>query len=127
MKKLLYSIALVIAVGITLTSCKSDTKSDAKELVEDVKQEMKSTGEKIKETGSDALEATKEAGQDALDVTKKAGDAVVDEANKIADNVKEGVDKALATYQCPMKCEGDKVYHKEEQCPVCKMDLKEVE
>ncbi len=28
-----------------------------------------------------------------------------------------------ATYQCPMKCEGEKVYSKEGSCPVCKMDL----
>ena len=31
------------------------------------------------------------------------------------------------TYQCPMKCEGDKMYAKNESCPVCKMDLKQVE
>jgi hypothetical protein len=30
-------------------------------------------------------------------------------------------------YQCPMKCEQDKVYHDAEAtCPVCHMDLKEV-
>lgn len=29
-------------------------------------------------------------------------------------------------YQCPMKCEGDKVYHQEISCPVCNMDLVEV-
>ena len=29
-------------------------------------------------------------------------------------------------YQCPMKCEGDKVYHEEISCPVCNMDLVEV-
>ncbi len=28
-----------------------------------------------------------------------------------------------ATYQCPMKCEVEKVYQKEGSCPVCKMDL----
>ena len=31
------------------------------------------------------------------------------------------------TYQCPMKCEGVLVYEKEGDCPVCKMDLKEIE
>ena len=30
-----------------------------------------------------------------------------------------------AMYQCPMKCEGKKMYDKSGQCPVCKMDLKE--
>ncbi|MFK5879640.1 MAG: heavy metal-binding domain-containing protein [Flavobacteriaceae bacterium] len=34
---------------------------------------------------------------------------------------------AVAEYQCPMKCEGDKTYaDKDHKCPVCKMDLKEV-
>jgi hypothetical protein len=33
---------------------------------------------------------------------------------------------AVAEYQCPMKCEGDKTYHEPGSCPVCKMDLKEV-
>lgn len=32
-----------------------------------------------------------------------------------------------AMYQCPMKCEGEKMYDKPGQCPVCNMDLKEVE
>lgn len=32
----------------------------------------------------------------------------------------------VVTYQCPMKCEGDKVYLEEGSCPVCKMDLKPV-
>lgn len=31
-----------------------------------------------------------------------------------------------ATYQCPMECEGDKVYESNVTCPVCHMDLKEV-
>ena len=32
-----------------------------------------------------------------------------------------------ATYQCPMKCEGDKTYDKPGNCPVCKMELKKLE
>ncbi|SEA65636.1 SCO family protein [Bizionia paragorgiae] len=37
-------------------------------------------------------------------------------------------DQAMAVeYQCPMLCEGDKVYNSEGTCPVCKMDLKQVE
>ena len=35
-------------------------------------------------------------------------------------------DIAEANYQCPMKCEGDKTYSKEGNCPVCKMELKKV-
>ncbi len=30
-------------------------------------------------------------------------------------------------YQCPMKCEGEKVYSEAGSCPVCKMDLKPIE
>ena len=29
----------------------------------------------------------------------------------------------LAVYQCPMQCEGDKIYAESGSCPVCKMDL----
>ena len=29
-------------------------------------------------------------------------------------------------YQCPMKCEGDKTYHKNGKCPVCNMQMKPV-
>lgn len=29
----------------------------------------------------------------------------------------------LKGYQCPMKCEGDKVYDSSGNCPVCKMKL----
>lgn len=28
-----------------------------------------------------------------------------------------------AMYQCPMKCEGEKMYAEKGTCPVCKMDL----
>tara|TARA_R110001592_G_scaffold234170_1_gene491802 strand:- start:3218 stop:3556 length:339 start_codon:yes stop_codon:yes gene_type:complete len=30
-------------------------------------------------------------------------------------------------YECPMKCEGDKMYEEAGSCPKCGMDLKEVE
>ncbi|MBZ0205715.1 MAG: hypothetical protein K8H89_05285 [Flavobacteriales bacterium] len=36
-------------------------------------------------------------------------------------------DEHAAVYQCPMKCEGDKTYAEAAPCPVCKMNLKEVE
>jgi len=32
--------------------------------------------------------------------------------------------KAVAIYQCPMKCEGDKAYTLAGDCPVCGMHLK---
>ena len=34
--------------------------------------------------------------------------------------------KTEKTLQCPMKCQGDKIYTEEGSCPVCKMDLKPV-
>ena len=33
---------------------------------------------------------------------------------------------ANAMYQCPMKCESEKVYDKTGQCPVCNMELEKV-
>lgn len=36
-------------------------------------------------------------------------------------------DTALAMYQCPMQCEGDRTYDELGSCPVCKMDLKLLE
>lgn len=32
----------------------------------------------------------------------------------------------VITYQCPMQCEGDKVYQEEGSCPVCNMDIKPI-
>ncbi len=29
-------------------------------------------------------------------------------------------------YQCPMKCEAEKVYHEKGSCPICKMDLQPI-
>ncbi len=34
--------------------------------------------------------------------------------------------KTAMHYQCPMKCEGDKTYHKNGKCPVCGMQMKPV-
>lgn len=36
-------------------------------------------------------------------------------------NTIEQVETAM--YQCPMKCEGEKMYEEKGTCPVCKMDL----
>lgn len=35
--------------------------------------------------------------------------------------------EAAVEYQCPMQCEGDKMYHEAGTCPVCKMDLRQKE
>lgn len=57
---------------------------------------------------------------------------VKEDAKKVGETVDEGVEKtkdalAINDYQCPMKCEGEKVYPEPGKCPKCKMDLKEVE
>ena len=37
------------------------------------------------------------------------------------ENSTEQIETAM--YQCPMKCEGEKMYEEKGTCPVCKMDL----
>lgn len=37
-----------------------------------------------------------------------------------------GHEEEHAHYACPMTCEGDKTYHEDGTCPVCKMDLEDV-
>ena len=40
--------------------------------------------------------------------------------------VEKSEEVAVAEYQCPMKCEGEKTYtDKDKKCPVCGMGLKE--
>ncbi len=85
MKKLILLIAVVLVVGFTVTSCKSDAEKEVEEVKTEIKEVVK---EVVKETKSEEI--------------------------------------AMATYQCPMKCEGDKTYDKPGQCPTCKMDLAEV-
>ena len=63
--------------------------------------------------------AKKEAPLDQQDAKNKIEQKNNDE--------QEHNDIALALYQCPMKCEADKTYEEPGSCPVCKMDLKEVE
>jgi len=50
--------------------------------------------------------------------------------NKTSESKKEPTtteQTANAMYQCPMKCEGEKMYDKPGSCPVCNMDLEKVE
>ncbi len=59
--------------------------------------------------------------------TKK--DVKKTETVEVKETVKEETIKKETTmveYQCPMKCEEDKVYHEPGQCPKCNMDLKKV-
>jgi len=49
------------------------------------------------------------------------------EEQEKADDNTEVVHQDHAGYQCPMKCEGDKTYDKPGSCPVCGMDMEELE
>ena len=49
---------------------------------------------------------------------------VKEEQVEVKEVVKEEI--AMAEYQCPMQCEGEKTYSEMGTCPTCKMDLKEV-
>lgn len=55
------------------------------------------------------------------------GEADHNHSNSEEMTVEEPDSQLAAVYQCPMKCEGDKTYSEEGQCPTCGMDLKEVE
>ena len=47
------------------------------------------------------------------------------EPEKVEENIEGKSD--MVAYQCPMDCEEGKTYHEAGSCPVCKMDLKEVD
>ena len=65
----------------------------------------------------------KEGNDPEKEVVKEAEEEVIKDA---VENEDENKMMAVAIYQCPMKCEGDKTYDSPGQCPTCKMDLKEV-
>lgn len=82
----------------------------------------------------DAVKEVNQAGRalaakfDAIDKVADAGDAAgtqreYDEMVKLTATLAKYVAK---TYQCPMKCEGDKTYSAPGKCPKCNMALKEV-
>ena len=102
MKKITIALVLFLTLGLVFTSC-DDAKKDAKEVG--------------KETKREAKKADKEIKRDA----KKVENTVDEEVEKVKDEL------AMNDYQCPMKCEGDKVYHEPGECPKCNMDLKKVE
>ena len=68
--------------------------------------------------------ADSKKGNDAKDLEVSKDQIENDKDAEIKDH---GYEIAMGSYQCPMKCEGEKSYKKEGACPVCKMDLKKVE
>ena len=117
MKKISIALALFLTIGLVLTSCENTSKGvkkDAKEMGKEIEKEAKKAGKAMDEGA------------------KEVGDAVDEGAKEVVEAVDEGVEKtkdalAMNDYQCPMKCEGDKVYHEPGKCPKCKMDLKKID
>ncbi len=64
---------------------------------------------------------------DAKKEEQKIEEPVVTETQTTAaDEPTMAEETALAAYQCPMKCEQEKSYPEKGNCPVCKMELKEL-
>ncbi len=106
MKKITIALALFLTFGMVLTSCENTTKGakkDAQEMGTDIKKEAKKVEKEVKKEAK-KVEA---AADDGVEKTKEA--------------------LAMNDYQCPMKCEGDKIYHEPGKCPKCKMDLKKLD
>lgn len=66
-------------------------------------------------------ETKKETEEVATEVTEETAEKVEDSKEVMTEEL------AMATYQCPMKCEGEKTYAEPGSCPTCEMDLKKVE
>ena len=106
MKKITVALALLFTIGLVFTSCdetKKGAKKDAQEIGNEIKKESEKIEKEVKKGAEKVEKATDEAVEDAKDAL------------------------AMNDYQCPMKCEGDKVYHEPGKCPKCKMDLKKVD
>ena len=102
MKRFTLAFAFLLTLSLAFTSCNDSQKKDAKKVEKEIKKETKKVEKVVKEDA------------------KKTEEAVSKEADKVK------TDLAMNDYQCPMKCEGEKVYHKPGKCPKCNMDLKKV-
>jgi transcription initiation factor IIE alpha subunit len=71
-------------------------------------------------------DAKKDVEEVTTEVTKEVEKEVKEVKEEVEKTMHEG-EMAMAKYQCPMKCEGEKTYDKPGQCPTCKMDLKKME
>jgi hypothetical protein len=71
-----------------------------------------------------ALIAFSACGSSSEEVTTEKGTAPQEHMH--SDSTDHMHEEHAGVYQCPMKCEGDKTYAEAGQCPVCKMNLKEV-
>lgn len=83
MKKSFLSLALVVALGVSFTSCRDTKKEEAAEA--SIEHAANTTGEAIEEAGEDAAEAT----EGALERTGKAIDNVVEETKEAGEAVEK--------------------------------------
>ncbi len=60
----------------------------------------------------------------AVILSSCGGDAKTEEHNHEGHTHEHS--EATTKYACPMKCEGEKTYDAEGECPVCHMDLEEI-
>ncbi len=102
MKRFTLAFAFLLTISLAFTACNDNQKKEVKKMEKEIKKETKKVEKEVK----------KEA--------EKAEKAIDKEVDKVKNEL------AMHDYQCPMKCEGDKVYHEPGKCPKCKMDLKEV-
>lgn len=82
MKKVVLSIALVMAMGWSFTSCRETTKTD--DVDDDV--EIHIDGDDVSDKTEGALEKTGKAIDNATDEVKEAGKAVEDAAKEVTDD-----------------------------------------
>jgi dipeptidase len=106
MKRFTLAFAFLLTISLAFTACNDSQKKEVKKMEKEIKKETKKVEKEVK----------KEA--------EKAEKAIDKGVDKGVDKVNDKL--AMHDYQCPMKCEGDKVYHEPGKCPKCKMDLKEV-
>ncbi|CAN5334461.1 hypothetical protein BH09BAC5_BH09BAC5_18650 [soil metagenome] len=62
------------------------------------------------------------------DSDKGKSDSANDTAGKavVTPDANGTMNMTAGKYQCPMKCEGEKMYDSAGKCPSCKMDMKEM-
>ncbi len=106
------SILIIIALGLGTFACSgggekhdegNEQKTEHMENQQEGENHEHMEGEHHEQNEGEASDTTASAGENA-----------------------EGEAVAEASYQCPMKCEGDKIYHQPGKCPKCGMDLEPI-
>ena len=81
MKKVILSLALVLAMGVSLTSCRETKKEETatEEAVEQVEEAVEETGEAMEEAAEEAGEAMDEAAEEVEETTEEVIDTTSQE------------------------------------------------